>query len=184
MMLAAADRAVCKSQLRFVALVRPRPLRRNTFTGANDTDVGRNWTYAYDGLGRLKTAIGPRSDAGGRFDNSFYAYDPADNMVNNSAVCGDEAVPAPQMTYGVQGVASGQPHAPKVICGSAVAYDGNGDTTSRWFRRGLSLRYQTGQCWSNPQKTLLRAITLTAAFRRPVFRCGSCVTPVRGCGWR
>ena len=36
----------------------------------SDGDDTRNWTYAYDGLGRLKTAIGPRSDAGGRFDNA------------------------------------------------------------------------------------------------------------------
>ena len=65
-------------------------------------------------------------------------HDAADNpgsspgqvVTSNTGLCALETFAAPQMTYGVQGVASGQPHGPKVICGSGVSYDANGNTTS------------------------------------------------------
>ena len=55
-----------------------------------------------------------------------YAYDDADNMVFNSGLCASN----PNMVYPVQGATSVRPHAPTSICGTAVSYDANGNTTA------------------------------------------------------
>jgi RHS repeat-associated protein len=92
----------------------------STFTaGAADPD--RSCTYGYDGLDRLVSA----DNQNGTADDRVYAYDNADNMVFNSGLCAAN----PNLAYPAQGVASGRPHAPTVICGTAVTYDANGNTT-------------------------------------------------------
>ena len=55
-----------------------------------------------------------------------YAYDDADNMVFNSALCAAN----PNMVYPTQGTTSVRPHAPTSICDTAVTYDANGNTLS------------------------------------------------------
>ncbi len=47
-------------------------------------------------------------------------------MVFNSGLCAAN----PNMVYPVQGAGSVRPHAPTSICGSAVSYDANGNTTA------------------------------------------------------
>jgi hypothetical protein len=55
-----------------------------------------------------------------------YRYDDADNMVFNSGLCASN----PNMVYPAQGAGSVRPHAPTSICGTAIRYDANGNTTS------------------------------------------------------
>jgi RHS repeat-associated protein len=57
-------------------------------------------------------------------DSRSFAYDDADNMVWNSGLCSAN----PNMVYPTVG--QSHPHAPNSICGTAVAYDANGNTTS------------------------------------------------------
>jgi RHS repeat-associated protein len=95
---------------------------KGMITATTSPDVGRSWTYGYDGLDRLIAA----DNQNGTADDATYAYDDADNMVFNSKLCAAN----PNMVYPAQGVASGHPHAPNTICGSAVTYDANGNTTS------------------------------------------------------
>ena len=85
-------------------------------------DATRGWTYGYDGLDRLTSA----DNQNGMEEDRTYAYDGADNMVFNSGLCAEN----PNLAYPVAGAASVRPHAPISICGSAVTYDANGNTTS------------------------------------------------------
>ncbi len=93
-----------------------------TIADANTTSP---WTYTYDGLDRLTAATHTTNAARSR----SYAYDAADNMVYNSGLCGSN----PNMSYPTPtlspGLASTHPHAPNTICGVAVTYDANGNTT-------------------------------------------------------
>jgi RHS repeat-associated protein len=82
--------------------------------------AGRNWTYTYDALDRLTLA----DNGGGTVDDRSFAYDDADNMIYNSALC----VANPNMVYPTQGPTAIRPHAPTSICGTAVTYDANGNT--------------------------------------------------------
>ncbi len=95
---------------------------KGMITATTSPDVGRSWVYGYDGLDRLISA----DNQNGTADDATYAYDDADNMVFNSKLCAAN----PNMVYPAQGVASGHPHAPNSICGAAVTYDANGNTTS------------------------------------------------------
>jgi YD repeat-containing protein len=87
-----------------------------------------NWTYGYDTLNRLTSA----SDTfNGAVTTYAYAYDDADNMVRNSALCASN----PNISYGTAaiyaraaGASTGGPHAPSAICGVAPTYDANGNT--------------------------------------------------------
>jgi hypothetical protein len=79
-----------------------------------------SWTYTYDTLDRLITA----DNDNGTADDRSYAYDLADNMVFNSGLCASPT----NMVYPAAG--SPRPHAPTSICGTAVTYDANGNTTS------------------------------------------------------
>jgi RHS repeat-associated protein len=88
-------------------------------------DASKNITYAYDGLDRLFYANVNNWAAG----SAAYTYDDADNMTYNSSLCWN-STNSPNITYPAQGVASGHPHAPNSICGTAVTYDANGNTLS------------------------------------------------------
>jgi RHS repeat-associated protein len=92
---------------------------KGMITAIASPDAGRSWVYGYDGLDRLISA----DNQNGTTDDSTYAYDDADNMVFNSKLCAG----SPNMVYPIAGQA--HPHAPNSICGSAVAYDANGNTT-------------------------------------------------------
>jgi len=80
-------------------------------------DATRAWAYGYDALDRLVSA----DNQGGTAEDRSFAYDDADNMLANSALCGGAA-----LSYG----AGGRPHAPAAICGTPVTYDANGNTLS------------------------------------------------------
>ncbi len=80
-------------------------------------DSTRAWAYGYDALDRLISA----DNLGGTAEDRSYAYDDADNLIANSALCAGAA-----LTYG----AGGRPHAPAAICGAPVTYDANGNTLS------------------------------------------------------
>jgi RHS repeat-associated protein len=98
---------------------------RGMITATTSPDVGRSWTYGYDGLDRLISA----DNQNGTADDATYAYDDADNMVFNSKLCAAN----PNMVYlsPVTGQPpSPHPHAPISICGEPVTYDANGNTTS------------------------------------------------------
>ncbi len=86
-------------------------------TRINSADPARAWAYGYDALDRLISA----DNLGGSAEDRTYAYDDADNLTVNSALCGGTA-----LSYG----AGGRPHAPSSICGAAVTYDANGNTLS------------------------------------------------------
>jgi YD repeat-containing protein len=95
---------------------------RNThgmITKITSTPAGSGWTYSYDGMDRLLTATSEVAA-----DSRSYAYDDADNMVWNSGLCAG----SPNMVYPATGAA--HPHAPTSICGTAVSYDANGNTTN------------------------------------------------------
>ena len=95
---------------------------RGRISSVTSPDVGRSWVYTYDELDRLITA----DNQNGTADDKSYAYDDADNMIYNSALC----VGSPNLVYPTQGPSSVRPHAPTSICGTAVSYDANGNTTS------------------------------------------------------
>jgi RHS repeat-associated protein len=78
--------------------------------------------FSYDGLDRLVTVNGI-----GTSEDQSFAYDVADNMVFNSALCAGSAT-APNMVYPAQGPTANRPHAPTSVCGTAITYDGNGNT--------------------------------------------------------
>jgi RHS repeat-associated protein len=92
---------------------------KGLITAIASPDAGRSWIYGYDGLDRLISA----DNQNGTTDDSTYAYDDADNVIYNSKLCAAN----PNMVYPIAGQA--HPHAPNSICGSAVAYDANGNTT-------------------------------------------------------
>jgi RHS repeat-associated protein len=79
-------------------------------------------TAGYDALDRLI----PADNGNGTADDRAFAYDDADNMVWNSGLCAAN----PNLVYPAQGAAAVRPHAPTSICGTPVAYDANGNTTS------------------------------------------------------
>ena len=93
--------------------------------GITSPDVSRSWTYAHDALDRLILA----DNGNGTVDDRQYAYDDVDNMIWNSGLCAGSAA-APNLVYPASGPASLRPHAPTSICGTAVTYDGNGNTAS------------------------------------------------------
>jgi YD repeat-containing protein len=76
-------------------------------TATTSPDVGRSWTYGYDGLDRLISA----DNQNGTADDATYAYDDADNMVFNSKLCAAN----PNMVYPTQGVGSGITVTPHLI---------------------------------------------------------------------
>jgi YD repeat-containing protein len=86
-------------------------------TAISSPDPARAWAYGYDALDRLIAA----DNKGGTAEDRTYAYDDANNLTVNSALCGGTA-----LSYG----AGGRPHAPSSICGAAVTYDANGNTLS------------------------------------------------------
>jgi RHS repeat-associated protein len=90
-------------------------------TALNVTDAAgvRNKAYAYDSYDRLASVT-----VGGV--TTSYAYDNADNMIYNSALCAAN----PNMVYPAAGPTAVRPHAPTSICGQAVTYDANGNTLS------------------------------------------------------
>ncbi|MEY3083164.1 MAG: hypothetical protein RJA94_3149, partial [Pseudomonadota bacterium] len=92
---------------------------KGLITAVSSPDPTRAWAYGYDGLDRLVSA----DNQGGTAEDRTYAYDDADNMVANSALCGGAG-----LAYPAAGAA--RPHAPTSICGSAVTYDANGNTLS------------------------------------------------------
>ncbi len=109
-----------------------RILRISAVDYANAYDPPRSWVYAYDSLDRLVKA---RSGVGATFDQAIFAandtaypphfgYDQADNMVKNTALCASN----PTMTYMASSTAP--MHAPNTICGAAVTYDKNGNTSA------------------------------------------------------
>jgi YD repeat-containing protein len=95
---------------------------KGMITGITSPDIGRSWTYGYDALDRLITA----DNGNGVGDDRTYAYDDADNMTYNSALCASN----PNLVYPTQGATSVRPHAPTSICGTAVTYDADGNTLS------------------------------------------------------
>ncbi|MEI7932103.1 MAG: toxin TcdB middle/N-terminal domain-containing protein, partial [Alphaproteobacteria bacterium] len=71
---------------------------RGLVTAISSPDPTRAWAYGYDALDRLISA----DNLGGTAEDRTYAYDDADNMLANSALCGGAA-----LSYG----AGGRPHA-------------------------------------------------------------------------
>jgi RHS repeat-associated protein len=96
--------------------------QKGMITAIASPTTGMAWTYAYDGLDRLITATNNLTPS----ETRSYAYDAADNMVRNSGLC----AATPNLVYPAQGATSVRPHAPATICGAAVVYDANGNTTS------------------------------------------------------
>lgn len=92
---------------------------RGLVTAVSSPDPTRAWSYGYDGLDRLVSA----DNLGGTAEDRSYAYDDADNMVANSALCSGTGLAYPPP-------GSPRPHAPVSICGTPVAYDANGNTLS------------------------------------------------------
>jgi RHS repeat-associated protein len=84
-------------------------------TAIESPDAARAWTYRYDALDRLVSA---RNHGGA---TTTYAYDNADNLIANSALCAGQG-----LVYG----SGKRPHAPVSICGAPVTYDANGNTLS------------------------------------------------------
>jgi hypothetical protein len=68
-------------------------------------------------------------NASGTVDDRSYAYDAADNMTYNSALCAGSAA-SPNLAYPAQGATAVRPHTPTSICGSAVTYDAVGNMLS------------------------------------------------------
>jgi RHS repeat-associated protein len=114
-------------------------------TGLNDITITsnslRDWTYTYDGVGRLTAATNTGTPANSR----SYGYDAADNMIYNSGLCAPLGVAVSSsgvviymnIEYNNPGIVNraasathGGPHAPSAICGTAPTYDRNGNTLS------------------------------------------------------
>jgi RHS repeat-associated protein len=93
---------------------------KGLITSIASPTVANSWSYAYDGLDRLISA----NNGAGTVDDRTYAYDDADNMLFNSGLCAG----SPTMVYPATG--QPRPHAPIAICGTAVSYDQNGNTTA------------------------------------------------------
>ena len=87
--------------------------------------AGRNWAFTYDGLDRLTLA----DNGNGTADDPAYAYDAADNMIYNSALCAGSAA-SPNLIFPSQGATAVRPHTPTSICGSSVSYDAVGNMLS------------------------------------------------------
>ncbi len=87
-------------------------------TAIASPDPTRAWTYSYDVLDRLVSA----DNLGGTEEDRSYAYDDADNLIANSALCSGSGL--------VYAAGAPRPHAPVSICGAAVTYDANGNTLS------------------------------------------------------
>jgi RHS repeat-associated protein len=93
----------------------------------------RSWVYGYDSLDRLVKA---RSGISSTFDAQVYAsndtayprifdHDASDNMTKNTLLCAT----SPTMAYPTGSASAIRPHAPTSICGTAVSYDANGNTS-------------------------------------------------------
>ncbi len=97
-------------------------------TSITSPTTGMSWAYAYDGLDRLVTADNINTNS----EDRSYLYDAADNMLRNSGLNATACpgITANNMVFPVQGVNVVRPHAPTSICGAAVTYDLNGNTTS------------------------------------------------------
>ena len=89
---------------------------KGLITGISSPDPTRAWAYGYDELDRLVSA----DNLGGTAEDRTYAYDDADNLTANSALC-----PGAALVYAAGGP---HPHAPVSICGAPVTYDANGNT--------------------------------------------------------
>ena len=89
---------------------------KGLITGISSPDPTRAWAYGYDELDRLVSA----DNLGGTAEDRTYAYDDADNLTANSALC-----PGAALVYAAGGP---HPHAPVSICGTPVTYDANGNT--------------------------------------------------------
>ncbi|MCA3562703.1 MAG: hypothetical protein IOC82_16990, partial [Aestuariivirga sp.] len=92
---------------------------RGLVTRIDSPDPTRAWAYGYDGLDRLVSA----DNQNGTAEDRVFAYDDADNLTANSALCGGAGLVYPP-------AGSQRPHAPVSICGSPVTYDANGNTLS------------------------------------------------------
>jgi RHS repeat-associated protein len=130
---------------------------KGLITAIDDTTIAsntaRDWTFTYDSLDRLRIAINVGTSANSR----SYAYDEADNLIYNSALCTATATPYTlfdtaetvpvNISYpNTNGATRGQggsiqagsnrghrPHAPDWICGVSLLeanYDANGNTLS------------------------------------------------------
>ena len=84
------------------------------------------WTYAYDDLHRLTTAVST-SDAA---ENQAFAYDVVGNITSNSRI-GAYTYPPPE---------SPLPHAPSTVAGDAMTYDANGNLIAG---RGRSIQWNS-----------------------------------------
>ena len=89
---------------------------KGLITAIASPDPSRAWAYGYDELDRLVSA----DNLGGTAEDRTYAYDDADNLTANSALC-----PGAALVYAAGGP---HPHAPVSICGTPVTYDANGNT--------------------------------------------------------
>ncbi len=87
-------------------------------TGIASPDPTRAWAYGYDALDRLVSA----DNLGGTAEDRSYAYDDADNLIANSALCSGSGL--------VYVAGAPRPHAPVSICGAPISYDANGNTLS------------------------------------------------------
>jgi RHS repeat-associated protein len=110
-----------------------RILRISAVDVANVYDPTRSWVYGYDSLDRLVKA---RSGVSAAFDQAVYAsndtayprifdHDSSDNMTKNTLLCAT----SPTMAYPTGSASAIRPHAPTSICGTAVSYDANGNTS-------------------------------------------------------
>ena len=98
---------------------------RGQVTGITSPDNTRSWTYTYDVLDRLTAA----TNTGTSSESRSFAYDDAGNLTFNSGLCAGSPS-SPNILYPAQGVASGHPHGPTSICGTAVTYDADGNMTA------------------------------------------------------
>ena len=95
---------------------------KGMITAITSPDASRAWTYTYDSLDRLTGA----DNGNGTSDDRTFAYDDADNMIYNSGLCAAN----PNLVYPTPCATAVRPHAPTSICGTAVTYDANGNTTA------------------------------------------------------
>ncbi|MCP5060113.1 MAG: hypothetical protein GY937_25705 [bacterium] len=90
----------------------------------NDSAQTKNWAFAYDNVGRLKSAFGPYGPTLGS-QTLHYGYDTLGNLT-----CQDATAPTSggSCTGGVASVYAGtRPHAPSQIGADAVTYDADGN---------------------------------------------------------
>jgi RHS repeat-associated protein len=106
-------------------------------TGVTSPFTNESWTYTYDDLRRLTSAVNASTPA----ESQTFQYDLAGRMTYNSKLG--------YYTYPAAG--SPRPHAPTDVGGSAMAYDLNGNLTSgsgrtiTWNADNLPTQINTGQ---------------------------------------